>query len=254
MAARDYAAEITAAVAAGDIAALTRIAFLLLGKVEADDDRRARQADKKRRQRDNGGRPGRPELSKDVPGQNGTSESAYSELPRSTTTIDTHPTRVRARPLAVVVDDLSPATRTAFELLRTAMAEYWPPIDGFLQRRPADTWDGWLSEMSKLTHPGSQFTPGDLAQVCSDDSALTRRIGSPYGLRKFVANARLERMENVNGNGNGNGAKHPPATAPPSRRPRATEKPIPQEQHYPPPTEGPPKWQTRSKQNPPTTP
>jgi hypothetical protein len=40
---------------------------------------------------------------------------------------------------------------------------------------------------------GGQATPADLAQVCRDDAALQRPIGSPKGLRSFVANAVQER-------------------------------------------------------------
>lgn len=69
----------------------------------------------------------------------------------------------------------------------------WPDIDGFLNRRPYDTWKGWIKEMlSVLT--GGKATSADLAQVCRDDAALTRQIGSPKGLRTFVASAVEERV------------------------------------------------------------
>lgn len=78
--------------------------------------------------------------------------------------------------------------------LSRAMGDLWPDADAFLKRRPAPTWVGWLREMAGSIGPGSQFVATDLAQVCRDDSALDRPIGSPKGLRIFLSSARNERL------------------------------------------------------------
>lgn len=81
------------------------------------------------------------------------------------------------------------------ELARMCGEENWPAVNRFLGRREAVTWPGWVREMTKLVNPaGSQYTPADLSRVCDDDEALTRPIGSPYALRKFLMSARIERM------------------------------------------------------------
>lgn len=71
--------------------------------------------------------------------------------------------------------------------------ELWPDIDGFLRRREYATWAGWMKEMlSCMT--GGQAMECDVAQVCRDDAALERKIGSPKGLRTFVASAARDRL------------------------------------------------------------
>lgn len=90
-------------------------------------------------------------------------------------------------------------------MLHNAMGDtLFPDVDGFVKRRPYATWLGWLREMLSLVGPGSQFVPADLAQVCRDDAALDRRIGTPKGLRSFLGSVRAERVtakQAPNGNG-----------------------------------------------------
>ena len=89
------------------------------------------------------------------------------------------------------------ACETYTELLRTrATSDEWTDIDAFIKRRNYATWKGWLSEMLKLT-TGGQATVPDLAQVCRDDAALERPIGSPQGLRGFLRSAAEERLASV---------------------------------------------------------
>lgn len=78
-------------------------------------------------------------------------------------------------------------------LLSTRMGEHWPDVDGFLKRRLYETWKAWMKEMlTLLTSSGAG--PADVAQVCRDDAALARPIGSPKGFRIFVASAVEERV------------------------------------------------------------
>lgn len=70
---RDYNREIAAALAANDVATLGALAIELAGKVSRDDERRARQAQKKRRQRGTAMSGGDdPHPSPAVPGHEGT--------------------------------------------------------------------------------------------------------------------------------------------------------------------------------------
>lgn len=69
----------------------------------------------------------------------------------------------------------------------------WPDVDGFLKRRHYATWKGWLKEMLAIL-TGGKASVDDLAQVCRDDAALDRPIGSPKGLRTFVASAMRDRL------------------------------------------------------------
>lgn len=75
-----------------------------------------------------------------------------------------------------------------------ATRELWPDVDGFVKRRDYATWKGWLKEMLAVL-TGGIATPADLAQVCRDDEALARPIGSPKGLRAFVSSQARERLE-----------------------------------------------------------
>jgi hypothetical protein len=77
-------------------------------------------------------------------------------------------------------------------LLSSRMGTYWPDADGFLKRRDYATWKAWMKEMLTIL-TGGQAMPVDLAQVCRDDGALARPIGSPKGLRHFVGSAVDER-------------------------------------------------------------
>jgi hypothetical protein len=80
-------------------------------------------------------------------------------------------------------------------MLHDAMGdELFREADAFVKRRPYETWRAWFREMLALIGPGSQFVAADLAQVCRDDGALDRPIGTPKGLRSFLASIRAERM------------------------------------------------------------
>lgn len=78
--------------------------------------------------------------------------------------------------------------------LAQEMGDLWPDADAFVKRRQSSTWLAWLREMLAVIGPGSQYVPADLALVCRDDGALDRPIGSPKGLRVFLASARAERL------------------------------------------------------------
>lgn len=78
--------------------------------------------------------------------------------------------------------------------VRASSGGHWPDVERFLGRRAYHTWAGWGDAMLKLVHPGSQYTWTDIAQVCRDDEALTRKVESPMGFRTFVLNARVERI------------------------------------------------------------
>ncbi len=89
-------------------------------------------------------------------------------------------------------------------LLAMRLGERWSDVDGFLRRREYSTWKAWMNEMLSVI-TGGRATEEDLAQVCRDDEALERPIGSPKGLRTFVASAVGERT-------------NPPAQRNPQRR------------------------------------
>jgi len=78
------------------------------------------------------------------------------------------------------------------DMLSSQMGNLWSDVDDFLRRRDYSTWLGWVKEMLTIL-TGGKALPVDLAQVCRDDAALDRPIGSPKGLRSFIANAILER-------------------------------------------------------------
>lgn len=77
-------------------------------------------------------------------------------------------------------------------LLSSRMGDLWPDADAFVRRREYVTWDGWLKEMLSIL-TGGKATEADLAQVCRDDEALERPIGTPKGLRIFIGSAIQER-------------------------------------------------------------
>lgn len=122
------------------------------------------------------------------------SSSSFSkrELEETTTTPRASPAES-----AVQMTGIDADVQQRIDLLRSAMADEFPAADDFVRRRQYSTWKGWLDEMLSLIGPGSQFVPSDLARVCKDDAALERPIGSPRGLRSFLGNARLERLNPV---------------------------------------------------------
>jgi hypothetical protein len=99
-----------------------------------------------------------------------------------------------AREAAAIEKVRDEAVERLIVTLTRQMGGLWPDADAFLKRRRYSTWEGWLREMSSSIGGGSQFTPEDLAQVCRDDAALDRPIGSPKGLRIFLGSARSERL------------------------------------------------------------
>ena len=196
---RDFRVEITAAVQANDLAALAAIAHNLLGRVEQDDERRARQAEKKRLQRSPvPGRPGTNSqemmsgtsgMSPNVSGRPGTSGDVPTVDPplRSKTT---------PPPSAQVIAKLGDSRlQHSLDLLRAKFdAEQWEDVASFFLRRKYDRWLEWSQAMLRDVGPGSQYEPIDLLRVCQDDGTLEKRIGSAGVLRKFLAISRQERV------------------------------------------------------------
>lgn len=82
--------------------------------------------------------------------------------------------------------------------LAREMGDLFADADAFVKRREVSTWTAWLREMTSLIGGGSQFIAEDLAQVCRDDAALSRPIGSPKGLRVFLGSAKAERLSRTN--------------------------------------------------------
>lgn len=187
---RDFTAEITAAVQANDLSRLAGIAHYLLGKVEHDANVKARRAEKRAEQRADQRRREQEATSRPVSRRRETTgdnrdtvQGPKEQKPDNTPT---------ARELAQVDGDA--------KLIRTialAIAAYgteWADVDLFLRRRDFVAWQGWLDEMARNVGGTSQYTPVDLGRVCRDDILLKAPIGSAFALRKFLFNARLERV------------------------------------------------------------
>ncbi|HXD22890.1 MAG TPA: hypothetical protein VN613_05985, partial [Gemmatimonadaceae bacterium] len=115
--------------------------------------------------------------------------SPHTPLPNPLSTTTT--TTPRDAVYAESVDNL-------IGLLSGRMGAMWPDVDGFLKRRTYQTWGAWMKEMLSLITGGNAMEE-DLAQVCRDDAALDRPLGSPKGLRTFVANAVRERLSPSSG-------------------------------------------------------
>lgn len=218
--ARDIRRELVAAVEAKDVAALAALAYQLLGRVEADDDRRARQAEKKRLERErrlsatsgmSPNVPGRPATSGDIPDIDPTPKRSFTTPPPS------------AQVIAKLGDE---ALQRNLDLLRARYtAEEWEDVAAFFLRRKYDRWYEWSKAFLREIGPGSQFEPVDLLRVCQDDGTLDNKLGSGGVLRKFLGPARLERVE---------GARPPPpqGQAKPGP-PRRGERSPPQRHEYP---------------------
>jgi hypothetical protein len=114
----------------------------------------------------------------------GGSQGFPGPLPNSTTTPDTP----RAKADSVYAESVD----NLIAIVTERVGDRWGDVDGFLKRRQYQTWKGWLKEMLTII-TGGKATADDLASVCRDDAALERPIGSPSGLRSFVAKALLER-------------------------------------------------------------
>lgn len=108
---RDYPAEIVAAIQAADVTKLGRIAMELHGRLAADDERRARQAAKKRRQRG--------ETRENVPGQGGTSGDIGGQEGTGRDSRDT-PLVSLSSPTPLLNPSLPPSAPTATERGETA--------------------------------------------------------------------------------------------------------------------------------------
>lgn len=198
---RDFRKELAIAAESRDIPGLLAIAYQLLGRVEADDERRTRQAEKKRIQRDLrvSGTSG---MSPDVPGRPGTNR----DVPDATHTLRTTRTNTHTPgPAAQVVAKLGDAElQRSLDLLRALFADtQWHDVSGFFLRRKYTAWKAWADIILRDLGPGSQFTPADFAAVCRDEPTLDKKIGSAGILRTFLGYARRERM----------GERSPPADA-----------------------------------------
>lgn len=192
--ARDYAKEIADALQAGNIGAVAALAYMLLGRVMADDERREKENNRKQRFRDKRRlETDEPDttsgdgMRRDTTGHDVASESASSLTAKTTST--TPPTTAREA-LDFFGSDVSAGQ------LKPRMAAHWPSVLRFLNRRPVATWGGWTRAMLKCV-AGEEFAPADLAQVCDDDEALTRPVGSPFVLRRFLVTMRTERTEDA---------------------------------------------------------
>lgn len=196
---RDIRAELAEAVTAKDFPALTALAYELFGRVRADDERRARLAGKKRKERESRDVAGQAatsqtgKMSRDVAGRRETTGDVADTVQDTTTKTDNK--TPRARPVRACDGDEK--LRLSIEAAKLAYGDEWPDIEAFLARRDYGKWQGWLSEMAKALGPGSQFTVDDLGRVCRDDGLLKDPIGTAYGLRRFLTNARIERIRDA---------------------------------------------------------
>jgi len=205
---RDFRREIFDAVQAGDIVALSAIAHNRLGRVEADDERRSRQAEKKRNQRRVPGQVGMSRTSPLVPGRPGTSWDVPGVVQQHLSTDNNNKAVHIPPPSAQVIAKLGDTKlQSALDRLRDLMGEQWEDVAAFLLRRKYVSWQGWVDTMLREVGMTSQFTPDDLAQVCRDDPTLDKPIGSAYALRTFLGYARIERMR----------PREPPTNGRPSR-------------------------------------
>lgn len=128
------------------------------------------------------------------------SQGFPTPLPNSPDNNNTTPARSDQRNDDPTYDD---AVEQYAALLSAQMGEHFADADGFVKRRPYATWKGWLRELlTNLT--GGKALPADVAQVCRDDAALDRKVGSPKGFRIFVASAVEERLRPPSGAGAGN--------------------------------------------------
>lgn len=217
--ARDFRREIFDAVQAGDLAALSNIAHVLLGHVEADDERRERQADKKRKQRENRAVPGQTGtsgmsgMSPNVPGRPGTNGDVPPVVHNTKELDNNNRTPPPASQVIAKLGDVK--LQTALDRLRELMADQWEDVASFLLRRKYVSWQGWVDSMLRELGPGSQYAPADLVQVCRDDPTLEKPIGSAYALRTFLGYARVERMR----------SREPPTNGRPSKAAAVEAKP-----------------------------
>ena len=174
--------------------------------VERDQQRRAADRSRQHRHR----KPDGHVTSRDVTLQHVTNVTPSPLFPpsRALPSLSPHPEedntpRAReatAQPRSEAVRADTPSQRDELieryaAMLHEAMGdEFFRDADAFVKRRSYEAWRGWFREMLALIGPGSQYVATDLAQVCRDDAALERPIGTPKGLRAFLASVRAERM------------------------------------------------------------
>lgn len=202
--ARDFRREILEATQQGDIGALANLAHVLLGHVEADDERRERQAEKKRKQRENRSVPGQvgtSGMSLNVPGRPGTN----GDVPGGTHTqsvTTTHTPTAASQVIAKLGDD---RLQQSLDLLIAAVGSGWEDVAGFLLRRKYSAWQAWADVMLREIGPGSQYVAADLVKVCGDDGTLDEKIKSAGIMRTFLNYARMDRV--------GDNSRSPPSSA-----------------------------------------
>lgn len=172
---QDFVTEITTRLQASDTQGLACLAFELLVMAGREIERREKDRQRKREN------PRIPRNStENVESLNGSPHPSLNPTTQPVTT-------------AREAESLEELTHRRCAMLCEAVGpELWPDVDAFLKRRDYWTWKGWADEMLKLV-TGTQYLPGDLAQVCRDDAALSRPIGSPFALRRFIGNAHRER-------------------------------------------------------------
>lgn len=220
--ARDYRHDLATAVTSNDVASIIALAYQLLGKVEHDEERRGRLAEKKRLERETKAS-ATSETSRPVAGRRETSRDVTDGVPSPTKILTTNPPPARETRTIAAVDD--PKLTATLDNLRTQSGDEWPSIEGFFLRRGYPTWQGWADEMLRVCGGASQFSWSDLATVCRDDATLDKKLGSAFVLRKFLAPVRQERLEAL---------RSPPAAAArPGSSSRRDTKPAPQRYEYP---------------------
>ena len=200
--AHDYKAEIAAALKADDAATLAGIAYILLGRVQEAETQREKENERKRNWRK-----GRDTTSPDVAGRHTSNATSHDVMRRDATSPsvsvggpvqdprDIKADNTPARETISAVDDAG--LQTQLDAMRLVCGDQWPDVEAFLMRRDYAKWSGWLAEMQRLVSIGSQFTPDDLARVCRDDRVLKDPLGSSFALRKFLGNARQERLSEI---------------------------------------------------------
>lgn len=190
MAGRDFRAELAAAAQRADVGELLAIAYQLLGRVEQLDERRAHDAERKRRSRDRrvsvtSG------MSQDVTSGHVTSCDVTPVVPPLRTRTNPPPTAA-ARVVAKLGDE---RLQRGLSMLREKFTEeQWEDVASFFLRRKYDRWTEWAAAMLREVGPGSQYEPIDLVRVCQDDGTLDKRLGSAGILRSFLQTARQERV------------------------------------------------------------
>lgn len=172
-------------------AAMLREAVELLMADQTIDRRRQWDRDRKRESRKD--TPRYQVESGGIRGQADSPPSGFSPTPPFPNPPESKTTTPRGREASETAEaEYAEMVELLTGQLAQQTGEDWPVVDAFVKRREYVTWKGWLTALlSQLT--GGHATSADLAQVCRDDEALKRPIGSPKGLRAFVGDAVRER-------------------------------------------------------------